>query len=131
MTKKLTKKEAVLKFLQDEALTLRAKVPNLIEALCEEDQLVLVTTKELAEVPQFTYENVKLNVSVRVGSEPEKTTAALSGAANKANEIRKRHGVVPLESLIIPSAKNAIGPDGTGERRNQSSIDAWKKRFNK
>lgn len=127
--KKLTKKEATLLYLQEEALSLRTAVPNLYEAKAEGDKLVIIVTGEATEAPKLSYKGVELDVLVQTTTEEPKPVAEISEAAKRAEQIRNRHGVVPFDSLHIPKATPAIGPDGNGQRRDPSSYDAWKKRF--
>jgi hypothetical protein len=130
-TKKLSKREATLLYLQEEALELRKNVPNLADAQLEEDTLVLTVTGEVTEAPKLSYKGVDLTVVVRAATEESKPVAEISEAAKRAQAIRNRHGVVPFDSLHIPRATTAIGPDGNGERRDSSAYGDWKKRHGK
>lgn len=131
MEKKLTKREAVLDYLQTEAVNLRVKFPTLVDARCEKSKLVLVVHGEAIEAPQLTHQGVKLDVVIETTDEEPELTAELSEAAERAKEIRERPGVVPLEGLYIHDAEQAVGPDGNGQRRDQQAYESWKKRFNK
>lgn len=128
--KKKTQKETILLYLQEEALDLRNRVPNLIDAQLEGDSLVLTVT-EAVETPKISYKGLELKVEVRVGQEEPKPVAEVSEAAKRANDIRNRYGVVPLDALHIPRATPAIGPDGNGERKDLAAYNSWKKRFGK
>lgn len=129
--KKLTKKQATLEYLQNEAINLRKSIPTLVDAQYAKSKLVLTVRGDAIKAPELNYKGVKLDVVVETTDQEPDLTAEISEAAKLANEIRERHGVVPVESLHVPSAKPAVGPDGTGERRNQEAYDAWKKRFGK
>lgn len=129
--KKLTKKEAILEYLQENAVSLRTSIASLVDAKYEKGKLVLVVRGETIEPPELTHKGVELPVAVVTTDEEPAPTAELSEAAERAEEIRKRAGVVPVEDLYIHSATPAVGPDGTGERRNQEAYEAWQKRFGK
>lgn len=129
--KKLTKKEAALEYLQEKAVDIRRQFPTLVDAQYSKGKVVLTVRGEPIEAPEIVYKGVKLDVAIRVTDDEPEPVTELSEAAQKAKEIRERKGVVPLEGLHIPSAENAIGPDGNSQRRDQQAYENWKKRFGK
>lgn len=122
----MTKTQAVLEFLQENALSLRT-LPNLVDAQCQNGKLLLVFRNQVPELPQFTHKGISLTTVTQITDVKENSIEA-PPTASKAQQILNKHNIKNLPQ--IQSISQSISPSG-GKFNDVNAYANWKKRFNK